>query len=169
MEKYAIIYASVTGNTEKLAHAICNMLPSEDCVYFGKPDGKALEAGRLYIGFWTDKGGCDAGLADFLATIEKKEIFLFGTAGFGGEEEYFNRIMENVEKKINDSNVVIGRYMCQGKMPVSVRERYEKMMQTPSMKTKAEDLLENFDRAVSHPDDADILNLEKAISLCTSK
>lgn len=163
MEKYAIVYSSLTGNTKKLADAVCRMLSAEDSVYFGAPDAKALKAGRMYIGFWTDKGGCDAKLADFLGTIQDKEIFLFGTAGFGGEEEYFLKIIENVKEKLDKSNVIIGHYMCQGKMPASVRDRYEKMMQTPDTRARAEAMIENFDKAASHPDDNDILNLEKAI------
>ena len=57
--RYAIVYSSRTGNTERLAQALRQALPAEECVYFGPPDARALEAQRVYVGFWTDKGDCD--------------------------------------------------------------------------------------------------------------
>ena len=89
---YAIVYSSRTGNTEQLARAIQSTLAPEDCLYFGGPDPAALAADRLYVGFWTDKGSCDEALAAFLAGMEHKEVFLFGTAGFGSQPAYFQAV-----------------------------------------------------------------------------
>ena len=83
------------------------------------------------IGFWTDKGHCNQEITDFLKTVQSKEVFLFGTAGFGGSQEYFGKILSSVQKHLDASNTVIGTYMCQGKMPQSVRERYVKMKNSP--------------------------------------
>ena len=55
---YAIVFSSRTGNTALLAQTIRDTLPG-DCLYFGTPDPKALEAETVYVGFWTDKGSCD--------------------------------------------------------------------------------------------------------------
>lgn len=52
---YAIVFSSRTGNTALLAQTIWDTLPG-DCLYFGTPDPKALEAETVYVGFWTDKG-----------------------------------------------------------------------------------------------------------------
>ena len=81
---YSIVYSSKTGNTKMLADALHQALPADDCLYFGAPDAQALAAERIYIGFWTDKGTCDAETAAFLAQLTQQEIFLFGTCGFGG-------------------------------------------------------------------------------------
>ena len=56
---------------------------------------------------------------------------MFGTAGFGGDTEYFDKILKKVEKNLDRSNILRGSYMCQGKMPNSVRERYMKMKNSP--------------------------------------
>ena len=80
---YSIVYSSKTGNTKMLADALHQALPADDCLYFGAPDAQALAAERIYIGFWTDKGTCDAETAAFLAQLTQQEIFLFGTCGFG--------------------------------------------------------------------------------------
>ena len=59
-------------------------------------------------------------------------MFLFGTAGFGESEAYFQKVLDRVKESIDESNSIIGTYMCQGKMPMAVRERYEKMKQQPN-------------------------------------
>ena len=66
---YSIVYSSKTGNTKMLADALHQALPADDCLYFGAPDAQALAAERIYIGFWTDKGTCDAETAAFLAKL----------------------------------------------------------------------------------------------------
>ena len=85
---YAIVYSSRTGNTERLAQAIRQALPPEECLYFGPPAPQARAAERIYVGFWTDKGDCDAQTRAFLSELRGKEIFLFGTAGFGVASVY---------------------------------------------------------------------------------
>ena len=93
---YAIVYSSKTGNTKILADTLHDCLPQEGCDYFGIPDPAAMEADTLYVGFWTDKGNADESTSDFLKQLHGKNIFLFGTAGFGGSEEYFNKILKKV-------------------------------------------------------------------------
>ncbi len=53
--------------------------------------------------------------------------------------------------------------MCQGKMPPSVRERYMKMKVQPEHPENIDALIENFDRALSHPDGNDLERLRKII------
>ena len=48
-------------------------------------------------------------------------------------------------------------------MPMSVRERYMKMKEMPDQSAKAESLIENFDRALSHPDEKDLAALKEII------
>lgn len=44
------------------------------------------DAECIFVGFWTDKGTCDDNITAFLNKLENKKVFLFGTAGFGGEQ-----------------------------------------------------------------------------------
>ena len=53
--------------------------------------------------------------------------------------------------------------MCQGKMPMAMRERYVKMKEDPHHKPNLDMLIENFDRALSHPDKADLEKLQKSV------
>lgn len=160
---YAIVFSSKTGNTKLLADTLHTCLPQENCCYFGTPDPAALEADELYVGFWTDKGTADESTLDFLKQLHGKNIFLFGTAGFGGSEEYFSKILKKAERSLDSSNTVFGRYMCQGKMPLSVRQRYEGMKKQPVHLPNLDALIENFDNALSHPDADDLERLKQAV------
>ena len=116
------------------------------------------------VGFWTDKGNADQNTLELLGKLRNKKIFLFGTAGFGGSEAYYQNILANVRKSIDASNRVIGEYMCQGKMPLSVRERYEKMKEQPEHPANVDALIENFDRALAHPDADDLEKLRNIVT-----
>lgn len=161
MKPYAIVYSSRTGNTERLARRLRQALPQAVCVYYGPPGDTVPEAELIFAGFWTDKGDCDAAAAQFLERLRGRQVFLFGTAGFGGSGAYFNGILARVRGHLADGNQVAGSYLCQGEMPAAVRRRYEAMAQTEPEKAKP--MLENFDRAVGHPNEADLTALEQAV------
>lgn len=156
---YAIVYSSKTGNTALLAQTLRQTLPESDCIYFGAPASEALAADTLYVGFWTDKGSCDQESGQFLSTLTHQKVFLFGTAGFGGAPAYFDQILTRVKANLGQQVQVIGSYMCQGKMPPAVRSRYEALEDSPRRTA----MLENFDRALSHPDSQDLELLQAAV------
>lgn len=159
---YAIVYSSQTGNTALLAQRLKDCLPRQGLLYFGFPDAAALEAEVLFVGSWTDKGSCCPEIATFLKSLQGKQVFLFGTAGFGGAEAYFAQITQRMAQNLPQDCKLLGSYLCQGKMPPAVRARYEAMaLQDPE---KARPMLENFDRALSHPDQADLAGLERAVA-----
>ena len=122
--------------------------------------GTPLRRRALRVG---DKGNADNKTLELLSKLKNKKIFLFGTAGFGGSDTYFNKILEQVRQSIDSSNEVIGAYMCQGKMPQSVRDRYIKMKENPEHPANLDMLIENFDRALSHPDADDLERLKKTL------
>ena len=153
---YSIVYSSRTGNTRMLAEALREALPREDCIYFGEPDTKALEAETIYLGFWTDKGSCDEKMAAFLSGLGGKEIALFGTAGFGKEDAYFEAILGRVKEHLPADCRYLGGFMCPGKMGMGIRRRYEAMLEANPEDSRAKMLLENFDAVLDRPNDQDL-------------
>ena len=88
----------------------------------------------------------------------------FGTDEAGAvESEKLYVGFWTVKESIDESNSIIGTYMCQGKMPMAVRERYEKMKQQPNPAPNLDGLIRNFDRALTHPDDHDLEELKQAV------
>lgn len=167
--KYSVVYSSKTGNTKMLANTICNFFHENKCVYIGSPNEDALQADIIFIGFWTDKGRCNDEIAEFCKSVHHKKLFLFGTAGFGQDPEYFHKILRRTQKYISKDNEIIGTYMCQGKMPMSVRQRYEKMAHSHSPIPNVKNLIENFDQALNHPNTEDLNKLENCIRKALSK
>lgn len=165
MEKYAILFSSRTGNTKILADAIRAALPEEDCAFFGEVGSVAEipEVKTVYLGFWTDKGNADEAALNVLKNLRNKNVFLFGTAGFGVEDAYFQRVLNNVKASMDESNTLAGEFMCQGKMQQTVRDRYVKMKEQPDAAPNLNQMIDNFDRALSHPDEADLEHLRQEI------
>ena len=68
--------------------------------------------------------------------------------------------MEMIEKHvmvwIPEDCTYLGAYMCQGKMPMDVRRRYETMEKNGVEPEKVKSFLKNFDEALLHPDDRDV-------------
>ena len=181
---YSIVFSSRTGNTAELAEAVRRALPEGACEHFRSVDGNgncndgcgcagdgdgdcngssfgsstgAIPASEtLFVGFWTNQGVADQATQKLLGQLRNRKIFLFGTAGFGGSEAYFQAILDKTKTFIDDSNTVIGTFMCQGKMPQSVRERYVKMKEQPDHMPNLNAMIENFDKALSHPDADDL-------------
>ena len=160
---YAITYSSSTGNTKALADALENCLNKESCIYCGDLNTKALDADVLFVGFWTDQGTCDNKTKEFLQKLEHKKVFLFGTAGFGKDSSYFDRIISRIKPLLSKTNELIGSYMCQGRMPLKVRERYEKIKEQDPNTPNIDMLIENFDEALPHPTRDDIVGLIKKV------
>ena len=150
----AIICSSKTGNTAKLAQRARDVLG--DAVV-----DSVAGADTVLLGSWTDKGGLDPALSGSLAALEGKHVFLFGTCGFGGSRAYYDRVLDRFQSALPEGVEVVGRFMCQGQMPPAVRERYVKMAEQDPKRFGP--MIENFDRALGHPDVADLDAFEAAL------
>lgn len=160
--KIAIIYKSMTRNTKQLADAIEQVLPKEQIIYKGEPN-TFIEADVYIVGSWTDKGMCDKAIATFLKRLKNKSIAYFGTAGFGGASAYYDALFDRVNTNIDKSNTILGYFFCQGKMPMTIRNRYVAMIKEHPDDQKLQVSLENFDQALSHPDKKDLNDIQNWI------
>ena len=163
--KIAIVYASETGNTAQIAQAIREGCQGHEIVAFGPLSRDVGEAELIFVGSWTDKGTCSDRLRAVLPSLAGKQIFLFGTAGFGADQAYFSQIIRRLEGELPQNCTVIGWYMCPGRMGEGVRRRYEAMLQDPVSAGQAELLLKNFDAVRTRPDERDAQALLAAAGL----
>jgi len=155
--KIAVVYKSLTGNTKLVAEAIGEALKAEHDICVCEP-AECKEADMYFVGTWIDKGSCTKEIAEFLATLENQKIALFATAGFGGSKEYYDALAGRIKAQVPASNEILGQFFCQGKMPMSVRDRYVAMLQANPEDKNMEVNVKNFDEALSHPDEADLAN-----------
>lgn len=116
---------------------------------------QASEADVVFVGFWCDKGSCSPAIQHFLQGLAGKRVFLFGTCGFGESDEYFAQILDRVRAYLPADARFIGGAMCQGKMGVGVKRRYEGMLEKDPENAQARMLIDNWNKAQSHPNEED--------------
>ncbi|AMM58507.1 TPA: hypothetical protein KN209_001231 [Clostridioides difficile] len=66
--------------------------------------------------------------------------------------------------KVKTKKKFVSTHMCQGEMPIYVRERYEKMLAVSIRAPNLEGMVENFDKDLSRPNETDLIELKNAIS-----
>ena len=84
-----------------------------------------------------------------------RKVALFGTCGMGGSREYFDQVAHRVEALIPDDNEYLGAFLCCGKMPGQVLERY-KMMQEMEDSPRIRKMIQVYEEGMLHPDEADL-------------
>lgn len=123
---------------------------------------QASEADVIFVGFWCDKGSCSPAVQHFLQGLAGKRVFLFGTCGFGESDEYFAQILERVRTYLPADAQFIGGAMCQGKMGMGVKRRYEGMLEKDPENAQARMLIDNWNKAQSHPNEDDVSRIAAA-------
>lgn len=123
---------------------------------------QASEADVVFVGFWCDKGSCSPAVQHFLQGLAGKRVFLFGTCGFGESDEYFAQILDRVRAYLPADAQYIGGAMCQGKMGMGVKRRYEGMLEKDPENAQARMLIENWSKAQSHPNKDDVSRIAAA-------
>ena len=171
--KYSIVFSDEIGNTRLLAGRIRKVMGEVICTYFGEPekaDTAAREVDVAFVGSQIDDGLATPETSAFLSSLEGVRVYLFGTCGFGGSEEYLNEVLGRLREDMTATCELAGSFMCQGKMPSATRERYERMLRTaepgsPEAK-RAQMLLDTFEHALPHPDGDDLRALEADLRAC---
>ena len=123
---------------------------------------QASEADVVFVGFWCDKGSCSPAVQHFLQGLVGKRVFLFGTCGFGESDEYFEQILDRVRAYLPADVQYIGGAMCQGKMGMGVKRRYEGMLEKDPENAQARMLIDNWNKAQSHPNKDDVSRIAAA-------
>ncbi len=162
--KTLVIYSSLTGNTKKVARAVaevlpeCTMLPVEEapsCV-----DGYDLVA----VGYWVDKGMPDGKTRTWLSGVSNARLAFFGTLGAWPDSEHAKECMacgERLALEPERGNVVLGSWLCQGRIDPKVLEVMAKM--AGSVHPMTEERRARIAEAEKHPDEDDCRRAQEFI------
>lgn len=156
MKQIAIVCESLTGNTAILAEALRSHLQDKNITITAPAKAEPDSFDILFIGSWTDKGDCAEATAQFLGKLHNKNVFLFGTCGFGGSEAYYDTVYHRFADHLDPDNKIIGHFICQGKMPESVLHRYEAMKAANPECTRWDESIQNYNSALNHPNGDDM-------------
>lgn len=156
MLDYLVLYQSETGNTRKVAATIFSRLPGTSKDLIDITTNKTIPEAKVYfIGFCVHQGTCSITVSDFLESLSDKQIALFGTCGMREDIDYYAQIEKRVSAWIENDNTYLGTFLCQGRMPQCVRQKYEKMKNKDNSQ-RINMWLRNFDEALPHPDSLDM-------------
>lgn len=172
MLDYLVVYESETGNTKKIATEIFASIPgmSKDLINLHERTDFP-EAKIYFVGFCVHRGTCSLEIGNFLSGLSYKSVALFGTCGAGNSLEYYKKIASSVRIWLEDDNRYLGSFICQGKMPLAVRQKYESLLNTPKdcdcQQIRRQ--LQNFDEAMIHPTRTDLENAALFATECIEK
>lgn len=156
MIEYLVLYQSESGNTKRIAATIFSHLPGTSKDLIDITTDKMIPEARIYfIGFCVHRGSCSMAVSDFLSGLSGKQIALFGICGMGNSPEYYSAIEHSANAWIESDNDYLGAFICQGKMPHRVRQKYE-ALRTDQNAAQINLCIRNFDAAITHPDSLDL-------------
>lgn len=172
MLDYLVVYESETGNTKKIATEIFSALPgmSKDLINIHERD-TIPEAHTYFVGFCVHRGTCSIEIGNLLGSLSSKAVALFATCGADNSREYFHQIENSARIWLEDDNLYLGGFVCQGKMPLPVRQKYENMLHQGSAcpDEQLQRQLQNFDEAMIHPDKSDCCHAKDFVDECLQK
>ncbi len=164
MKKGLIVYSSKTGNTEKVAREILDLLQlgSEAEIHPVETAPDPAQAEWILLGFWVDKGDADPKTLEYIERVQGKKVGLFGTLGDYPDSKHAEDVKKRVASNISRNNTMLGSFLCQGKIDPKLREIFKQFPEGHPHAMTPERIKRHQD-AESHPDDAD---LRSAASAC---
>lgn len=113
--KFAVIYSSVTGNTQKLAmaaaEAIGATLLTVDEVLANV--GLLGEYDCLVVGYWLRRGAPDEKTSKLLPLLNGRRVALFQTHGAYAGSEHAVTAFARAGALMGAGNVILGTFSCQ--------------------------------------------------------
>ena len=152
-----IAVSSRTGNTQKIADAVCAQLDELDVGYRVREAGEPVEGQNVIICFWCFKSRFDVRNKNLLAELSGKKILVFGAFGGYPDSAYADKVRRNVICDVREHNECLGVFLSQGRVSMKNVEK-RRQLAPGSYKCFAELHIEQGD----HLDDAGVRRLEKS-------
>jgi flavodoxin len=160
----AVVYESLSGNTKEIAEEIKEACSKNHTVILLSAK-EALEANinhakidLHFLGTWTNKGDCGDSIKLFAKQLDYSKVALFQTSGYGNSTEYYKALEKRFIAALPENTQILGTFYCQGKMPISVRNRSVSLLRANPQDAQLEINIKNFDTATTHPDKHDLAN-----------
>lgn len=165
MNKTAVIYSSLTGNTKEVAEAIYSQL-SEPCSIYALKESPTIDLDQyahIILGFWVDKSTADPLAAEFISKIHHKNIALFATVGAPPTmpvpaddcTDYGEKCLSNAAALLNKNCKLVHRFICQGRISAQMTAAFRQFpvghphCLTPERSARHQ-------ASQSHPDNSDL-------------
>ena len=154
--KYLVVYASETGNTERVAKEIYSAIHSEEKELLQIRNWSGQSDGDIYfIGFWVNHSSCSIEIMDLLLSLHGKTVALFGTCGMGDSPAYHKLLENQILAFLPSDNRYMGAYFCRGKMSPEIRQSYDRFRGDKA--ATWEKMMQEYEASSTHPDNQDLL------------
>ncbi|KNF08281.1 flavodoxin family protein [Gottschalkia purinilytica] len=151
--KILLTYSSKTGNTEKVAEAIKDIIPEDFhfCKVQDAPSPEEFDV--ILIGFWVDRAMPDRDALEYMQKIKGKKVGIFATLGAYPDSPHGRESMQNARDIVKE-NEIIGDFICQGKIDEKLVEMFKSLPDNhPHAIT--EEKLKRYEIASRHPNEED--------------
>lgn len=160
--KYEIVYVSKTRSTEKVAYALAEALPGNQCRVVNLGNEKPSNDADVYlIGFGVRKGSCPFNVLEWLEELEGKKIMLFATGGLAMLNGYQRKIEPLVTSFLPEQCEYLGFFLCQGKITQEGYAYLEGCLTDPDGSSAREKLQQLYAFSQNHPDEQDLENAQE--------
>ena len=152
-----VLYSSKTGNTKKVATAVCNALPAgTPCLPVADAPADLSTYDCVFVGFWVDRGTADAAAKQLLARLDHPKIALFATLGADPSSPHAADSLKNAAALRPLTEPPVNTFICQGKVDPQLIEQMKKMFSAGHPHAITPERTARHQRAASHPDEADL-------------
>lgn len=159
-----VVYSTMTGNTEKVAKAIFeviegekeikNVAEIENSEYHKKFD-------KIIFGYWVDKGDADERMKKFMSEVRDKTVGAFGTLGAKPDSEHAKKCMAKVKTFLEENNNKVEReFICRGAIDPKLLDKFRKM-NMPGHHAPTPENEKKWAEAAKHPNEEDFKNAKK--------
>ena len=158
MEKWCVIYSSVTGNTKMVAEAMAEEAGAD---IFALKDAPADLSGYevVALGYWLRLGAPDAQMLAFLPKVTGKAVLFFETHGTEPGSEHAVTAFARAGYALGEGCRIVGTFGCQGKInPALIEKRMKETGVADDDPHAGKKAQERWKRAAQHPDEEDLEN-----------
>lgn len=157
MAKWAVIYSSITGNTEKVAKAVAEALDNADCFPVASAPEDLSPYDGIALGYWLWRGGPDKNMQELMGRLENRRVFLFATHATQNGSEHAVTALARGAAVLGRGCTILTTFDCQGELaPRLVEKRRRMTADDPHAGTGG------WKTAFGHPDEGDLIRAKAA-------
>lgn len=164
--KILILFASLTGNTGRIAAAITEeMTKNHDvrCIQIASMaedfSKEITNSDLVGLGYWVDKGTANKEILSLKERLSGKKCFFFGTIGAQTDSEHARQCVQKVESHFSESHN-LGHFLCRGKIDPKITEMLKNLPEGHAH-SMTEERLKRHEEAAKHPNEEDIENARR--------
>ncbi len=162
MGKWAVVYSSVTGNTELVARRISAAAGDADIFTAEDMPTDLSLYDVVAIGYWLRRGGPDPQMRRCLPQVQNARVVLFQTHGAEPGSEHAVTAYARAAYLLGEGCEILGTFGCQGKInPALIAKRQNAAPDDPHGGAEA---AKRWQKAATHPDEADLAAVDEFVA-----